>query len=571
MKLPRSRIAIPLALFLTIGLLIVLAPLFVASGVRTSLWYSARQAGLTVEIASIDAPPLRPVVLHQVRVRSSTADGRELSLDIARAQFGLDLRAILSRSDSRHIRDVVIEDARLFVRQTTTPGKTMSEPKLARINRLFADTFRISHLDVRIEHGSTIVDAHDVSLSASEVEAGSLFIGDLAIASPLLSKRFADLRGATSWQNQRLTLGAITLARGIDVDAITADFSHLAARRIGLEINVDVFGGKVRANVMSDARGGRQLWDVAGTASEISLAQMSETLAWRQPAAGVAQTCKFTFRGDPADALQSTASIWAEVNDLTYGNRSAETIMLGASLYNRRLHLEQLFVKQPRNQFTLSGDAPFSFRADEWRQREVNADLSANLEDVDAFAQLFGARAGEYAGELAVEGTIGVEDRKLRASAHATGEVQLLDARVGGDSRVTADLSCNGGAATLRYAELVRNDVQLDVWGEVAFGDLRHFAATLFPTDRVGDLTAAPSGSCVNGFAFARIAEGDPARSQIKQIAITGGLSKSDWNIALHTQSDAAGEPEVVRTFPLCPAELSADELRLAARAANAP
>lgn len=571
MKLPRPRIAIPFALFLAIALLIVLAPLFVATGVRSWLWYSARQAGLTVEITSIDAPLLRPVVLHHVRLRSSAATGRELNIEIDRAQFGLDLRAILSRSESRHVRDLVIEDARLFMRQTTTPGKTMSEPKLARINRLFADTFRISHLDVRIENGSTIVDAHNVSLSASEVEAGSLFIGDLAVASPLLSKRFADLRGATSWQNQRLALGAITLARGIDVDAITADFSHLAARRIGLEINVDVFGGKVRANVMSDARGGRQLWDVAGTASEISLAQMSEMLAWRQPAAGVAQTCKFTFRGDPTNALQSTASIWAEVNDLTYGKRSAETIMLGASLYNRRLHLEQLFVKQPRNQFTLSGDAPFPFRADEWRQREVNADLSANLEDVDAFAQLFGARAGEYAGELTVEGTIGVEDRKLRASAHATGEVQLLDARVGGDSRVTADLSCNGGAATLRYAELVRNDVQLEVWGEVAFGDLRHFAATLFPTERVADNTAAPSGSCVNGFAFARIAEGDSARSQIKQIAITGGLSKSDWSIALHTQSDAAGGPEVVRTFPLCPAALSADELRLAARAANAP
>ena len=34
-------------------------------------------------------------------------------------------------------------------------------------------------------------------------------------------------------------------------------------------------------------------------------------------------------------------------------------IMLGAALYNRQIQLQQLYVKQSKNQLTLSGDAAF--------------------------------------------------------------------------------------------------------------------------------------------------------------------------------------------------------------------
>ena len=51
-------------------------------------------------------------------------------------------------------------------------------------------------------------------------------------------------------------------------------------------MNVDAFGGKIRARVSSDDRGDKRTWDVAGTASEISLAQMSDALDLTDRASG---------------------------------------------------------------------------------------------------------------------------------------------------------------------------------------------------------------------------------------------------------------------------------------------
>lgn len=563
MKLQRPIVVAALALLLVLILLACATPLVVAGGVRAWAWYHARQEGLAVEIGAIEAPLFRPIVLHQVRVRGAKLAQFDVNVEIDRAQFGLDFRAILSRSDARRLRDLAIEGARAVVRKLPATQVATTHRSGSAVTRLLADAFRVSHLQFRFENGGTFVDIRDASISASEVETGSVTIGDLAIASPLISKRFTNLRGATSWQNQRLTLGAITLARGIDIDAITADFSHAAAHRIGLEVNVDVFGGKVRANVMSDTRDDRQLWDVAGTASEISLAQMSETLAWHQPATGAIRTCKFTFRGDASDPLQATASIWTEVNALNFAGRTAETIMLGGSIYNRRAHLEQLYVKQSKNQFTFSGDAPLPLGGDDWTTREMNADLSANLSDLDGFAQLFGAKPGEYIGEISADGTFVSEGRKVRATLNATGEVQLIDARLPEGDRVSADVSCNGGNATLRYAQFRSGDADIGVWGEIAFADLRRFEAKLFPTAPLADVTSAPSGSCIRRFAVAPITNDNSSRPQIDEIAVNGGLSPADWRVSLHT--GGAGHTDVVRTFRICPATPSADQLALAA------
>jgi len=37
----------------------------------------------------------------------------------------------------------------------------------------------------------------------------------------------------------------------------------------------------------------------------------------------------FTFRGDPRDPMLGTASVWTELNGLSWHNRAADVIMLG--------------------------------------------------------------------------------------------------------------------------------------------------------------------------------------------------------------------------------------------------
>jgi len=96
-----------------------------------------------------------------------------------------------------------------------------------------------------------------------------------------------------------------------------------------------------------------------GSGSDISLAQTSEALGFTDKVGGLLHACKFTFRGDPRDPLQAAASLWTELTGLSWRDRAAEVIMLGASLYNRQIDIQQLYVKQSKNQLTLNGQAAF--------------------------------------------------------------------------------------------------------------------------------------------------------------------------------------------------------------------
>ena len=183
-------------------------------------------------------------------------------------------------------------------------------------------------------------------LSGAQIEAGTFNATDVTIESPWFRKSFSQVRGATSWQEKRLTVGALTLTRGLDLDAVTIDLSHIGESRLGLEMALDAFGGKLRAHISSEDRGDKRTWDVAGAASEISLAQMSDALDLTDRASGSLHACKFTFRGEATNLREAAATIWAEVTGLTWRDRTADTIMIGASLYNRQVHVEQLFVKQ---------------------------------------------------------------------------------------------------------------------------------------------------------------------------------------------------------------------------------
>src|SRR6266550_456095 len=81
--------------------------------------------------------------------------------------------------------------------------------------------------DVRVEDGPTVILLRNASLSASEIEAGRFYADEIMIASPWFRQTFSQLRGATSWQGNRLTVAALTLTRGFDLQSITVDLSRI--------------------------------------------------------------------------------------------------------------------------------------------------------------------------------------------------------------------------------------------------------------------------------------------------------------------------------------------------------
>jgi hypothetical protein len=425
MRPKRSLILIGAGLLVTALLLVIFAPLIMANGLR--LWADrvARREGLHLQLDSIEAPLLRPMVLRNLHVETGPGTPFHINCVASRLELGLSLSGIFTGS-RRPLRSLSIEGLTLDIRRNPPTTEASKRTAWSLLENLQADGFNFSSVNLHVENGSTTVDLRDGALTGSELETGTFTAHEITIASPWFHKTLSNLRGATSWQESRLSLGALSLVRGLDIDTFTVDLARIGESRIGMEVNVDAFGGKIRARVSSDDRADKRTWDIAGNGSGISLAQMSDALEWSDRASGSLHASKFTFRGEMNDLRNATAAIWAEVSGLTWRDRTADTVMIGASLYNRSIQIEQIYIKQRNNQLTLSGEFGWPERLSDWLQPAFRGDISASINDLGDFARLFGWSPSDFAGKLAADGSVSARDGKLGGQLSVSGHSLVL-------------------------------------------------------------------------------------------------------------------------------------------------
>ena len=328
-----------------------------------------------------------------------------------------------------------------------------------------------------MQDGPTLILLRNGTLSASEIEAGRFSAGEVMIASPWLRQTFSQLRGATRWDANRLTLAGLTLARGLDLESVSVDFSHLGSQRVGLEFDADVFGGKIRGNVAHEWHSPRYNWKVAGAATDISLAQTSEVIGLTDRFGGLIRACNFTVRGNLAHPADVTASLWTEVTGLTWRNRTAEAIMLGASVYNQQIQLQQLYIKQKTNQLTLSGQASLPAKSSDWLSPDFRGDISATINNLGDFTTLFGAKSGDFAGKLVIEGALNTRARQLGGNLTIEGAVLTLF-KTAIDS-LSAKLKLQGTELAIEQFNLKRKNDSLNAEGKIEMSGAHNYSATL--------------------------------------------------------------------------------------------
>jgi hypothetical protein len=439
-------VLISAATLLVVALLLVcFAPLIVAGGLRIWAQHLAQREGLRLELGEIEAPFLRPVVVRNLRATSDPALPFQIECTAPQLELSLNLAALLAGS-KRPLRYLQVDGLTLNIRRAQNKTEPGRRPSWAVFGNLRADSFKFAGVNLHLENGDMALDVREGGLTGSELEAGIFTAREINIAAPWFHKALYNLRGATSWQENRLSLGALSLVRGLDIDTLTIDLSQIGDSRVGMDVNVDAFGGKIRAHISSDDRSGKRIWDVAGNGSGVSLAQMSDALEWNDRASGSLHASKFTFRGEINDLLNATAAVWAEISGLTWRDRTADTVMIGASLYNREVQLEQLFIKQRNNQLTLSGEFGWPEKSTGSILPVFHGDLNASIRDLGEFARLFGRRPSEFAGQLSANGNVSAREGKLRGQLSVSGTslllfgspIESLEARLGlEESRVT--------------------------------------------------------------------------------------------------------------------------------------
>jgi hypothetical protein len=474
-------------LFVLLVVLIAIwfTPFAVSNGIRLWVWWKGRQEGLIVKIDKIDAPLLRPVTFRGLKVTSTSGNAFRIELTATQASAALNLKSILLRTGGRAIRSVSIQQLRGELRHTNPAGRVITQRGWRTIQMLLPQNLTIDSAKVRVEDGPTVMLLRNAFLSASEIEAGRFYADEVMIASPWFRQTFSQLRGATSWQGNRLTVAALTLTRGFDLQSITADLSRVEKQRIGLEFDVDAFGGKLRASTSHEWRSPHFNWKIAGSATDISLAQTSEALGFTDRVDGLLHACNFSFRGNLGEPARVTASIWTELTGLTWRDRTAEAIMLGAALYNRQIELQQLYIKQKTNQFTLSGEASFPSNSSNWLSPDFRGDISASINHLGDFASLFGADPGDFAGKIAIEGAMNARDRKIGGHIIAGG-TSLRFFKTSIDA-LNAKLNLKATELRLERLELNRKSDLLRAQGKIDLSHEHSYSGALNAT--IGNVT----------------------------------------------------------------------------------
>jgi hypothetical protein len=473
---PKKFLILFCASLLVAGVLVVcLAPLIVAGGLRLWVARTARQEGLSIELGKIEAPLWRPVIIQNLRIATQPDAPFRVTIEAPRVELALNLAALFGRAQGRLLHALSADAISIDVRRNS---QSASRSRFAWrvVEDLLSDNFKLSGVQLHIENGDTIVDLRDGTLSGAQIEAGVFTAREVTVASPWLRKTFSLLRGATSWQESRLTLGAITLTRGLDLDAISIDLAHISESRIDLEMSLDAFGGKLRARVTSEDRGDRRTWDVAGNAKDISLAQMSDALDFTDRARGSLHASRFTFRGEVTNLREATATVWAEVTGLTWRDRTADTIMIGASLYNHAVQIEQLYVKQRNNQLTLTGEFALPQQTADWLKPDFRGDISASINDLGDFARLFGASPSDFSGKVAINGSLNARERKLGGTLAVSGDsLVLFRAPV---ESLNARVALKETRLEVEQFELKRKGDSFSGQGSIELGDEHRYSAT---------------------------------------------------------------------------------------------
>ena len=480
--MPRNRLLLIAVLVLAALAGIALSPALVTGALRSWLYWQARRQHLKLELGKMDAPLLRPISIERLRITNEAAVATQIELTAEHATLRLKLAKIIGgKFDGVH--GLLIENARLEIRRDFTGGKQPLNFNWRALQALLPANFTINRLDLRVENGPSVVLLRNASVSGNQIESGRFSADEVSVTSPLFRQTFSQLRGATKWQDNRLTIGGLTLARGIDLQSLLIDLSHLDNERADLQFDLDVLGGKIRGSISNEWAGQHSIWNLAGTATGISLAQTSESLGFTDRLGGSLRACNFTFRGDPRDPFSGTASIWTELNELSWHNRAADLIMVGAVFYNRQIQLQQLYIKQRQNQLTMNGEGALPSKSTDWLNPDFRGQILGNINDLGQFAELFGAEPRAFAGKVTIDGTLNAGQRKVGGHLNAAGtSLSFFKRQV---DRFAAKINLKADSLEVEQFEVLRKKDYLRAQGKIDIAHEQSYSGSI--EAKVGD------------------------------------------------------------------------------------
>ena len=384
----------------------------------------AWKQGAEVRIASVQGSLWKPVVLLDSRWNYDSADGSRLRLDIERAEGVFRWRDVFSKTGRRWFRHLTIHGVTGKLecaeqahgshsreeREERAPSWDWLPERVEIHNANFLATTNGN--SVRIVNGSCLL---------STINQGHIRAEQLVVRQPWLSHTFRDVQGTSALQGSQIILAEVALEPGILVRSFSAKLPELVNGRLDAKAEIAAFGGVLRVQAQTLRRdGGREL-EISVHPSEIGIAPLANFLQLSEAAGGTIKTGRFTFRGSPANLPKATATLRLEATNFQWESRQWDSLVLGATLLNRRLSIPELALHQGANRLNLNGELELPKAGESWWNSDFSLNITARLENLTDLSALMLPEFRYVAGKMNIDGSVRGKDQKFSGALILSG------------------------------------------------------------------------------------------------------------------------------------------------------
>ncbi len=391
---------------------------------------------------------------------------------------------------------------------------------------------------VRLEEGE---------LEVSEFGPGKGAVGKLSVQVPGWERVFRDLKTQTSLKGGRLNLGRVGLGEGLELAGLMVDLSELEQGKLSLETQAKAFGGDLRVQGVAGLESSSGVLELSSTFSKIGVAPLAAFLGVTEAAGGVLEEGKFSFRGSPRAPRRGTGSLRLEARNFQWESRQWDSLVVGATLLDRRVQVPEFLLRQGHNELKLSGDVLLPGGEVSWWRGDFGMNVTARIGDLTELSALLLPEFKYTAGTLSVDGAVRSQDGVLGGALILTGSKLMW--RKAPIEELNAAIKLEGNDIRILSAQLVNRADQLKAKGIVrvgptwwydgelkaAVGDLGHYA-DLFQTRWMPE---AVSGQAVVDWSGKGSAWGHEGRIQGRFSGLRPLKARPDWSHPL--QGDFEG------------------------------
>ncbi len=282
------------------------------------------------------------------------------------------------------------------------------------------------------------------------------------------SKTFRDLESRAALQGNRLHLAPLVLVEGIQLTAVDIGVSDAVRGRLDLDLNAEAFGGEIRVHAQANPGAQGEPLETSGAFSNLGIAPLAAFMGI-EAAGGVLQQGNFSFRGQPSHPSRGSATLRVEASNFQWESRQWDSLVVGATLVDRRIQVPEFSLRQGQNGLVLNGEMQWPAKDSPWWKSDFGLNVTAQVGNLTELSALLLPEFTYVAGALTVDGAVRSQGGVLGGALIVTGS--KLTWRTAPIDELHAALKLQGKELELLNVELARGADFLRGRGTVHVGD----------------------------------------------------------------------------------------------------